>query len=92
MAGGFRSERARSAGATPVAWVDEIKEGVRWLWQHRLLRSLAIILGILNALSMMAVSTYVFFVQEILGLDASRFGLLMTAGAAGGVVGEPGRG
>ena len=76
MAGGFRSERARSAGATPVAWVDEIKEGVRWLWQHRLLRSLAIILGILNALSMMAVSTYVFFVQ------------LMTAGAAGGVVGS----
>ena len=88
ISGDFRTEKARSSARTSINWRAEIGEGVRWLWQHRLLRSLAIILGLLNALISMSLATYVFFVQEILDLDASRFGLLMTAGALGGVVGS----
>ncbi len=67
---------------------EELTEGVKWLWRHRLLRSMGLILGVMNALFMVALATYVLFVQEILGLNASSFGLLLTAGAVGGVLGS----
>ncbi|NNC40127.1 MAG: MFS transporter, partial [Acidimicrobiia bacterium] len=70
------------------SFVDQIKEGFGWLWNHRLLRVMGIILGFMNAMFSMALATYVLFVQEILNLDASRFGLLMTSGALGGVLGS----
>ena len=66
----------------------ELTEGVKWLWDHRLLRTMAIILGIMNGTFAAAMAVYVLFVQEILGLDASSFGLLLTGGAIGGVVGS----
>jgi MFS family permease len=67
---------------------EELTEGIKWLWNHRLLRSMGIILGFMNGLFMVALATYVLFVQEILGLNASSFGLLMTSGAVGGVLGS----
>jgi MFS family permease len=85
ISGSFRS--TNGAGGK-VAWRAEISEGVRWLWRHNLLRSLAIILGVMNAMFSMALATYVLFVQEILHLDAAKFGLLMTAGAIGGAIGS----
>jgi MFS family permease len=80
--------RSTAAATGEVAWRNEIAEGVRWLWRHRLLRSLAIILGVMNAMFSMALATYVLFVQEILHLDAAKFGLLLTAGAIGGAIGS----
>jgi MFS family permease len=88
IAGDFRTKQAMEEARAKIDWWGEIKVGLSWLWRHRLLRSLAIILGLMNALFMMTMSTYVFFVQEILDLGASQFGLLMTAGAIGGVVGS----
>lgn len=85
IAGSFRSEGAATG---KVAWRTEIGEGVRWLWNHRLLRSMGLILGVMNAMFSMALATYVLFVQEILLLDAARFGLLLTAGAIGGTIGS----
>jgi MFS family permease len=85
IGGSFRSSAPRSE---KVRWRAEIGEGLSWLWNHHLLRSLALILGAMNAMLSMAVATYVLFVQEILGLEATEFGLLMTAGALGGVVGS----
>ena len=84
MKGSFVAEHA----AERLSFIGQIKEGFGWLWQHRLLRVMGIILGVMNAMFSMALATYVLFVQEILLLDASRFGLLMTAGALGGVVGS----
>jgi MFS family permease len=49
---------------------------------------MALILGAMNAVTTMALATYVLFVQEVLGLGAASFGALLTAGAAGGVVGS----
>ncbi|MCI0424787.1 MAG: hypothetical protein L0Z47_02920 [Actinobacteria bacterium] len=45
-------------------------------------------LGWMNGLSNMAVATFVFFAQEVLGLDAMRFALLGTGAAVGGVLGS----
>ena len=84
MKGSFVAEQA----AERLSFIGQIKEGFGWLWQHRLLRVMGIILGVMNAMFSMALATYVLFVQEILLLDASRFGLLMTAGALGGVIGS----
>jgi MFS family permease len=85
ISGSFQPSAARTA---KVAWRAEIGEGLRWLWNNRLLRSMALILGAMNAMLSMATATYVLFVQEVLGLKAAQFGLLMTAGALGGVIGS----
>lgn len=83
--GSFRPKADRTGTAS---WRSDLAEGVRWLWGHRLLRSMALILGAMNAVTTMALATYVLFVQEVLGLDAASFGALLTAGAAGGVAGS----
>ncbi len=80
--------RAKKAPATKkVSWGKEIGEGFRWLWDHPLLRPLAIVLGMLNALNMVGAATFVFFAQEVLEIDAATFGLLGTGFALGGVAG-----
>ncbi len=53
-----------------------------------MLKRMGIILGIMNGTFAAALAVYVLFVQEILGLDASSFGLLLTGGAIGGVIGS----
>jgi hypothetical protein len=74
--------------ATKGSFLTEMKEGVRWLWRHPLFRPMAISLGVMNAMSTLAFATFVLFAQEILALDAAGFGVLMTAGAAGAVIGS----
>jgi len=57
------------------------------LWTRPVLRRLALSLGVINGLSTLALVVLVLVSQERLGLSASGFGLLLTAGAAGGVLG-----
>ncbi|MDV6014268.1 MFS transporter [Haloechinothrix sp. LS1_15] len=71
-----------------IAWRAEIAEGVRWLWRHQLLRTLALLLGVMNGMSMMATAIFVLFAQEILVLDAAGFGLVLTGTAVGGLAGS----
>lgn len=84
IAGSFRPPRS---DGPPTRLSAEIAEGVRWLMGHRLLRSLAISLGVLNAASAMGAAVFVLFGQEVAGLDATGFGLLMTGSAVGAVLG-----
>ena len=67
-------------------WI-ETKAGFAWLWEHPKLLRLALMLGVSNALATMALTVLVLFGQEVLGLSGAGYGLLLTAGAAGGVVG-----
>jgi MFS family permease len=66
----------------------EIAEGVRWLWGHALLRTLAVVLGVINLAATLAFATFVLFAQEVLGLGATGFGILSTATAVGAVLGS----
>lgn len=68
-------------------WKVELAEGFGWLWHHELLRTLAIVLGLLNMLGAMTFATFVLFGQEVLGTSATEFALLGTGGAIGGVIG-----
>ena len=64
-----------------------MKVGFGWLWRHPLLRPMAIILGLLNALGMLSGSMLVLFAQEVLGTDTREFAILSTGAAVGGAVG-----
>ena len=80
----------RPAGQTvPVRqpWKTELADGVRWLWRHDLLRTLAIVLGLINMLNTMAFATFVLYGQEVLGTSPTQFALLGTGGAIGGIIG-----
>lgn len=66
----------------------QIAEGLRWLWQHRLLRLLAVALATMNGVSAMIMATHVLFVQEILLLDGLGFGLLLAGGSVGALLGS----
>jgi len=68
-------------------WKTELAEGFRWLWNHELLRPLAITLGLLNGLGTLAGATLVLFAQEVLLTSPVEFAILSTGGAVGGIVG-----
>jgi MFS family permease len=87
MTGDFRSPSAESQSGK-VQWRAEIAEGFGWLWRHDLLRPMAIILGIMNAVAAMAFATFVLFAQEVLDVNAFVFAVLGTGGAVGGIVGS----
>lgn len=64
-------------------------EGFRWLWNHRLLRTLALLLGAMNMMSSLALVLLVLFAQEVLGLfEGWQFGAVTTGFAVGAVVGS----
>lgn len=63
----------------------EIAEGARWLWGHRLLRMLALAIGMMNLTLSAAVAILVLYAQERLGLGPVGYGLLFSAIAVGGV-------
>lgn len=86
VTGDFRTPR--DDVGTRIGWKTEIGEGFRWLWQHPLLRPMAIILGFLNGLGSVVFGTFVLFAQEVLGTDAFVFALVGTGGAVGGVLGS----
>ncbi|HET7481610.1 MAG TPA: MFS transporter [Actinomycetota bacterium] len=66
----------------------DIGEGLRWLWAHRLLRTLAAFLGIQNMMSTACFSIFVLVSIEILGLSDAGYGLLLTSLAIGSFVGS----
>jgi len=57
------------------------------MWAHTLFLRLGVMLGAVNFLVMMSATMLVLLSQEIYGLDAAGHGLLLAAGAVGGVLG-----
>jgi len=66
----------------------DIAEGVRWLWRHKLLRTLAIMLGTWNALNTAAFSIFVLFALEILDVGEVGYGVLISTLVIGSVLGS----
>lgn len=75
IAGDFRARgRVVMEPSVPRAgWVGELKEGFGWLWRHPLLRPMAVILGLMNALSTMTFAVFILFAQEELDLGTGLF-------------------
>lgn len=89
IAGSYRTkEKSTAQSGGKVDWWGEIKEGVKWLWAHPLLKPMAIILGLMNGLGSVTFATLVLFAQESLHMDAFTFAILAMSGAIGGIVGS----
>ena len=65
----------------------QIAEGVRWLAGHRLLRTVALLLGVSNFSSQMGQATLVLLATQTLHVGTGGYGLLWTAAAIGSVLG-----
>ena len=64
-----------------------LREGLGWMRRHPLILRLALMLGAVNAVFVGGMTVLVLYAQEVLGLGAAGYGLLLTVGAAGGVTG-----
>ena len=76
----------RAPGPRPTLRAD-IAEGVRWLLGHRVLRTICWVLAIENIVEMAGLAMLVLLAQDVLGLDARGYGLLLACLAVGGVLG-----
>ena len=66
----------------------EVAEGFRWLWGQRLLRTMTMLIGLLNVTLTAAVAVLVLLATERLGLGSVGYGALFTCMAVGGVLGS----
>jgi MFS family permease len=89
LTGSFKPVRAETAGPRPSV-VADIKEGLRYLWDHRLLRTLAVMVGTMNLASSATFAVFVLYAVSPgpMGLDEFGFGLLMTGMAIGSLFGS----
>ncbi|MYM57005.1 MFS transporter [Thalassovita mangrovi] len=62
-------------------------EGLSWMRRNRKILRLALMLAAINAVFIGGMTILVLYAQEVLGLSAAGYGLLLTCGAAGGVLG-----
>jgi predicted MFS family arabinose efflux permease len=83
--GSFRT--TRDPTASPTSFRADLREGVRWLMGHSLLRPMAIILGLMNAASMVSMATFVLYAQEVLEVGPLLFSILTFGLAIGGLIG-----
>ncbi|MGH3150063.1 MAG: MFS transporter [Streptosporangiaceae bacterium] len=65
----------------------QIAEGLRWLAGHRLLRVVAVLLGIYNFANQMGQAILVLLATQTLHVSARGYGLLLAASAVGSVIG-----
>jgi MFS family permease len=65
----------------------DIAEGFGWLMGQRLLRTMSILIGLLNVTLTAATAVLVLLARERLGLGSVGYGLLFTCIAAGGILG-----
>jgi MFS family permease len=79
------AQEAHASSATSMR--AQIAEGVRWLARHRLLRTVAILLGVSNCTAQMGQATLVLLATQTLHTGTRGYGLLWTASAAGSILG-----
>ncbi len=82
---GVRGRPDEAQTATPVR--SAITDGVRWLWGHTRVRTLAILIFLFNITFGAAFSVLVVLAADRLGLDELGYGLLIGSSAVGGVIG-----
>jgi len=82
-----RLPRTNPAPGGPRNARAEIAEGLRWLARHRLLRVVAVLLGIYNFANQMGQAILVLLATQTLHVTARGYGLLLAASAVGSVIG-----
>lgn len=85
LPGSFRAAPAATGAVRSVR--REVLDGLRWLAHQRLLRTMALLIGLLNVTLTAALAVLVLLARQRLGLGSVGYGLLFTALAVGGLLG-----
>lgn len=81
----------RRAGAARPATAGvraQLREGLAYLAGHRVLRTLSLVIGVVNAVSGAIFAVLVLYVIDELGLPEAAYGAMVATFAVGGVVGS----
>jgi MFS family permease len=76
---------ARDAASPGIG--AQIAEGLRWLVRHRLLRVVAVLLGVFNFANQMGQAILVLLATVTLHVSTAGYGLLLASSAVGSVIG-----
>jgi MFS family permease len=93
IAGSYRPSRREAAAPAGVdagpgpAWT-ELVAGFRWLLHQRLVRTMAVLIGLLNVTLTAALAVLVLLAKHRLQLGSVGYGLLVTCIAVGGILGS----
>jgi MFS family permease len=83
-----RLPRSRKDSGQPRRAIRaQIAEGLRWLSRHRLLRVVAVLLGIFNFANQMGQAVLVLLATQTLHVGTRGYGLLLAVTAVGSVIG-----
>jgi MFS family permease len=77
----------RSAQASRQRVWAEVRDGVRWLLAHPVLRYTSPLAGLTNLATTAIVAVFVLFAQDIVGVSDIGYGLLVSSLGVGGLVG-----
>ena len=83
--------RFRIARDRPTTLRTDIAEGLRFLWRNRILRTLAMMVGLFNFATNATFTIFVLFavgIQSPMRLSEQAYGILLTSTAVGSVVGS----
>jgi MFS family permease len=80
-----RQRAARDAASPGIK--AQIAEGLRWLVRHRLLRVVAVLLGVFNFANQMGQAILVLLATVTLHVSTAGYGLLLASSAIGSVIG-----
>jgi MFS family permease len=72
----------------PTRLHHEIREGLSWLWHHRLIRTLALMLAVWNMVTTAQAAVFVLYALHTLRLGKVAYSLLLTSAAVGGLLGS----
>ena len=81
---------AGAVGAGPMrprSVRSDLVEGIRWLAGQRVLRTMAVLIGLLNVTLTAATAVLVLLAKQRLGLGSVGYGMLFTCMAIGGILG-----
>ena len=84
--GAFRAVHPEGEGQRRP-WRTELAEGFKWLWANPLLRSMAIILGLMNMASSLSGAMFVLFSQDVLNVSPLTFTIMGFGFAVGAIIG-----
>lgn len=78
--------------ATPAdnerrSFATQLADGLRWLFSHRLLRTMAVMLGLCNLATMMGQALFVKYASDELGVTGRGYGVLLAVMSAGAILG-----
>ncbi|MEH0108166.1 MFS transporter [Tersicoccus sp. MR15.9] len=82
-----RDHEQRPAAPDEASLLGQIRAGLRFVVRHPLISRITTATGISNFFSTLAATLYPILILRQLGLGAPAFGLIMTLGAVGGVLG-----